>query len=148
MCICVCVCVCVPHLDYNICFWPWTVSLGSYMHLKFPSKFMDLFKPVSDTLISSCVFVSLSCSMCVCQCVLFSWMPYYLHGWVTFMGLCHAQSNPLCSNWAQFSALYSLFQTGINIMFPHDGAPRITTALCYTQKSHKLTWQRGSAVDL
>lgn len=68
---CMFVCVCVPHLNSNMCFWPWTVSLGSYRHLIFHSKFMDLFKLVSDPPISSCVFVSLSCSVCVCQCVFF-----------------------------------------------------------------------------
>ena len=39
------------------------------MYLIFLSKFMDLFMFISDILIPLCVFVSLSCAVCVCQWV-------------------------------------------------------------------------------
>lgn len=127
-------CVSVPLLDFS-CFF-WTINCFSWVAYAslFHSKFMDLLILISDTLISSrlCITV-LRCVCLFMDAVLFTWVS----------DLHRVVSSPvkpsvleLCSF---FNPLYSLFQTGKNIVFPHDGDSRITTALCYTLKSYKLT---------
>lgn len=71
--------VCVHLIEISMCFWPWTLFLGSSPHLIFHSKFMDLFMFTSDTPVSLCVW------LCVCVCVSL----YHCPALCVFVHRCH-----------------------------------------------------------
>ena len=87
VCVCVCVCACVrvsaPLPDFNVfltmnCF-SWVICVTRISHQVYGFIHVRIWYPCVSSY--HCPALCVSLSVCVC-----SWMPYCLHGWVTFTG--------------------------------------------------------------